>query len=147
MPRRELLLLRSLVARARTTEPRGRLTDLTRRNGTHTHHTRVDGARHAVLQLHVKLWQRVGVEHRSIAQVTLRSRLNQVADLETLDRLVLGDGARAVRATDEDRVATAALVPPSVTPLFGHPAQPNLSIDTRRPRHTPRHTPCTSVLS
>ena len=76
-----LLLLGSLVTRARAPEPRRRLTDLTRVTRPHAHHTRVDGAGHAVLELHVQLRQSVRLEHTGIPHITLATSLDDIAYL------------------------------------------------------------------
>jgi len=76
-----LLLHDCLLARTRTPEPRRRLTDLTVITGPNTHHTGVDGAGHAVLELHVELRQSVRIEHTGIPHVTLATSLDDVAYL------------------------------------------------------------------
>lgn len=90
----------------------------------------VNGARDAVLQLQVHLGHGVLREDGGIRDVTCKlnvserdrakrgsqerrtnsSRLNHVADGESLDRLVLGGASRAVAASDGLDVATALLV-------------------------------------
>lgn len=74
------------------------------------------------------------IVHASLAQVTDSGRLNNVADSEALDGLVLGDSTSAVRAAHEVNVATAVLVTsstvsyplqqgshiPSIPPLLRH---------------------------
>lgn len=90
---------------------------------THTHHLGVDGARHTVRELDVELRQdvlclvshfpRIGVHtivHTSLAQVTQSGSLDNVADSEALDGLVLRHSPRAVRATHKPNVATSVLV-------------------------------------
>ena len=47
---------------------------------------------------------------RSVGKVTDSSGLDNVAHSESLDGLVLGDGARAVRAANKSDVASAVLV-------------------------------------
>ena len=57
--------------------------------------------------------------HGSIADITDGSALDHVADGEALDRLVLRDAARAVRAAHERYVATATLVTAAISSLLG----------------------------
>ena len=75
-----------------------------------THNVGVDGARDTVDHLDVQLGQRVLLVDRSLGQIADGSSLNNVAHSEALDRLVLGDGARAVRASHKGDVASAGLV-------------------------------------
>jgi hypothetical protein len=58
---------------------------------------------------------------RSIADVTDSSRLDHVANGESLDGLVLGDRAGAVGASHKRDVSTAVLVASSVSSLFRLP--------------------------
>jgi hypothetical protein len=60
----------------------------------------VDGARDTVLQLQVHLGDGVLREDGGIGDVTDSSRLNHVADGESLDSLILGGASRAVAASD-----------------------------------------------
>ena len=55
---------------------------------------------------------------RSFRDITDGSRLYHVPDSEALDRLVLGDTSRAVRATDKAGVAAAMLVATIIPPLL-----------------------------
>jgi hypothetical protein len=70
----------------------------------------VNGARDAVLQLQVHLGDSVLGEDRGVRDITDSSRLDHVADGETLDGLVLGRASRAVAASDGLDVAAALLV-------------------------------------
>lgn len=70
----------------------------------------MNGTRDAVLQLEVHLGDGVLGEDRGVRDVTNSSRLNHVADGESLDGLVLGGASRAVGATDGLDVAAALLV-------------------------------------
>ena len=98
----------------------------------------VDGAGDAVSNFDVQLGDRVfcyripislrrrqgkGVRrtrvHGSIADITDGSALDHVADGEALDRLVLRDAARAVRAAHKSYVATATLVTAAISSLLG----------------------------
>lgn len=56
-----------------------------------------------------ELWRRTGV-NASLADISNSSTLHHVPHSEPLDRLVLGDAARAVGATDEGNMATTLLV-------------------------------------
>lgn len=105
---------------------------------THTNDVGVDGARHTVDHLDVQLRKSVlcndhskqaqigqqpfspsgqtwlGLKltlvDRGVGQVTDSSSLNNVADSESLDGLVLGHGASAVGASHKGDVASAGLV-------------------------------------
>jgi hypothetical protein len=70
----------------------------------------VNGARDTVLQLQVHLGDGVLREDGGIGDVTDSSRLNHVADGESLDSLILGSASRAVAASDGLDVAAALLV-------------------------------------
>ena len=70
----------------------------------------VDGARDAVRDLDVQLWQHVLIVHAGLADVTDRSGLDDVAHREALHSLVLRDGTRAVRAAHKLDVTAAVLV-------------------------------------
>lgn len=70
----------------------------------------MNGARDTVNHLDVELGQSVLLVHGSLGQITDSSGLNNVADSESLDGLVLGDGTRAVGASHECYVASAGLV-------------------------------------
>jgi hypothetical protein len=80
----------------------------------------VNGARDAVLQLQVHLGDSVLGEDRGVRDITDSSRLDHVADGETLDGLVLGRASRAVAASDGLDVAAALLVATVVLSLLDH---------------------------
>jgi len=54
-------------------------------------HLRVDGGRDAVVDLAVDLGEHVPVDHRRVLEVSDRRGVDDVADDEALDGLVLGD--------------------------------------------------------
>lgn len=70
----------------------------------------VDGARNAVLELQVHLWDWVVLEDGGISQVADGGDLNHVADGESLDGLILWCASRAVGAADWLDVSTSLLV-------------------------------------
>lgn len=74
----------------------------------------MDSARDTVCKLDVELGERVLGVDRGVRKVTDGGGLDDVADSESLDGLVLGDSAGAVGAADESDVATAVLVAASV---------------------------------
>lgn len=74
----------------------------------------MDGTRDTVGDLDVELGQGVLGVDRSVRDVTDGSGLNDVADSESLDCLVLGHTSGAVRASDESDVASAVLVSSTV---------------------------------
>jgi len=71
------------------------------------------------VELHVELRQSVGLVHASIPHVTLHTSLADVANLEALDGLILGNTTSAVGAADDGGVPTTALVPSSISSLLG----------------------------
>lgn len=79
----------------------------------------MDGARHAVVQLGVQLGQDVLLVHGCLGDVPDSGRLDDVADDELLNRLVLRNATSAVGATDGLHVPTVVLAPSSITPLLG----------------------------
>merc|ERR1740117_208588 len=86
----------------------------------HTHDAAVDRARYAVLYLHVELREHEGLVHAGVADITLRRRIHDVANLETFHSLVLRDAAAAVHATDDSGVAAAVLRATVVAALGRH---------------------------
>lgn len=70
----------------------------------------VNSARDAVHDLDVELGQSVFLVNGSLGQVTNGSSLNNVADSESLDGLVLRDGSGAVGASHKSDVASTVLV-------------------------------------
>jgi hypothetical protein len=74
----------------------------------------VDSAGDTVLQLQVHFRDGVVGENGGVRDITDGSRLNHVADSESLDRLVLGDAAGAVGAAHGLDVAAAVLVTTAV---------------------------------
>lgn len=102
---------------------------------------RVDGARDAVCDFDVELGDHVLYSKRdssrsgdslkqkehnkhtrvdgSLADITNSGRLDHVPDGEPLDGLVLSHSPRAVRAADEDNMATSLLVTAAGTSLLG----------------------------
>lgn len=65
-----------------------------------TNNLAMDGARDTVLQLEVHLGNGVFWEYGSVRDITNGSRLDHVANGESLDRLVLWSASRAVGAAD-----------------------------------------------
>eukprot|EP00295_Goniomonas_pacifica_P046013 CAMPEP_0175904336 /NCGR_PEP_ID=MMETSP0108-20121206/4417_1 /TAXON_ID=195067 ORGANISM="Goniomonas pacifica, Strain CCMP1869" /NCGR_SAMPLE_ID=MMETSP0108 /ASSEMBLY_ACC=CAM_ASM_000204 /LENGTH=132 /DNA_ID=CAMNT_0017226131 /DNA_START=37 /DNA_END=436 /DNA_ORIENTATION=- len=88
----------------------------------HAHDLGVDCAADAVLELHVELRQSIHIQNAGVTDVALSSLLDDVANLESLHRLVLGDAATAVRAADDSRMSTALRTHcvASVTALLCH---------------------------
>lgn len=78
--------------------------------GSDSDDSRVDGARDTVVQLVVCLGQGVLGVDRGLGQVSDGGGLDDVPDRHALDGLVLGDGFRAVNASDGLDVASALLV-------------------------------------
>merc|ERR1719220_1848053 len=99
---------------------RGRLAVLARLAAPVAHHFAVDGAAHAVVQLGVQLGQRVRLVNARLLDITHGRRLDNVADDELLNGLVLGYATSAVGAADGFGVPTALLVAPMVTSLQRH---------------------------
>jgi len=87
---------------------------------TASHHVGVDGAGHAVLQLEVELRDLVHFVDGSFLHITLGSRLDHVAHLESLHSLVLGDAAGAVGAAHRHHMATALAVLATVSAFLSH---------------------------
>merc|ERR1719412_1134964 len=101
-------------------EPRRRRAVLARLPRPVPHHLRVDGARDAVVNLHVQLGEGVGCVDGRVADVTEGGGLHDVPDHELPDRLVLGDGFAAVDAADVADVATTVLRAAVVAALRSH---------------------------
>lgn len=87
---------------------------------SHADDLAVNSTRDAVLQLQVHLGYGVLGEDGGIRDITNGSRLDHVADGESLDCLVLGRAARAVAASDGLGVAAALLVATVVLSLLDH---------------------------
>lgn len=77
---------------------------------SHTHNVSVNRARDTVDHLDVQLGQSVLLVHRSLGKITDGSSLNNVANSEALDSLVLGHRASTVGASHKSDVASARLV-------------------------------------
>jgi len=85
-------------------------TDAASFSGADTNDLAVDSAAHTVLELEVHLWDGIFREDGSIRNITDGSRLDHVADGESLDCLVLWCASRAVGAADGLDVTAALLV-------------------------------------
>lgn len=110
--------VRLLVTAAETS---GRLASAAVDGVTATDDVGVDGARHAVLHLQVKLGDLVNVVDAGLLHVSLSGGLNHVADLETLHSLILGNATGAVGTANRVYVAAALAVLTTITTFFGHP--------------------------
>jgi hypothetical protein len=91
----------------------------TSNGGTDTDNVSVNGARHAVVQLDVELWQCVLVIHGGLVNITNGRGFNHVTDGEALDSFVLWDATSAVGATDGLNVSATLLVTSVIPPLGG----------------------------
>ena len=80
----------------------------------------MDGSLHRVVLLDVDLGQLVALDARSVLDITQSRRLDDVADNEALDGLVLGDGLARRHATHAVDVAAALLVTSVGATLDGH---------------------------
>ena len=88
--------------------------------GTHTDDVEMDSAGNTVLHLGVDLGKTVSVDNRGIGHILNSSALNNVADSETLDGLVLGHTAAAVHAADIAGVAAVHLGTAVIATLESH---------------------------
>jgi len=89
-------------------------------SGTDTNDLGVNGARYTVLELQVHLWYNVLVEDRCVVDVTDGSRLDHIADGESLDGLVLWCTPGAVGATNGLDVTSSILVSAVGSSLLHH---------------------------
>ena len=80
----------------------------------------VDGAGDAVLHFDVELGDDVGLEGSVLLEVLLGGGVDDVADGEALDGLVLGAETAAVHANDGLDEPAVVLVPAVVSALDGH---------------------------
>jgi len=80
----------------------------------------VNGARHAVVELGVKLRQSVHVVDRRVGDISNGGSLDDVTDHELLDRLVLGGAPSAIGASDGLDVSSALLGPSVVATFLSH---------------------------
>merc|ERR1719201_2978965 len=84
------------------------------------HDALVDGGLDAVVLLDVDFGERVGLEGGRVADVAHGGGVDDVADDEALDGLVLGDGLAGGRAAHAVDVAAALLVAAVRPALDGH---------------------------
>lgn len=80
----------------------------------------MDSARNTVVDLNVQLGQSILLVNTSLGDISYGSRLNHVADGESLDGLVLGDHTRAVGAADTADMSSSLLVASVGGSLLGH---------------------------
>lgn len=96
------------------------LADLTILNGANTNNASVDGAGNAVSILDVELRKRIVFNGGVILKILLGRSINDVADDETLDGLILRDATGAVHATNVCDVTATVLGSTVVPALGGH---------------------------
>ena len=89
-------------------------------SGSHTDDTGVDGAGHAVLLLDVQTRQLVSVDGALFLQITSGRGVDDGADDELADGLILRDGTVAVGAPHDGGVPTPVLGAPVVSTLGRH---------------------------
>jgi len=94
------------------------VSSLVGRSGTND--TGVDGTRNTVVNLQVQLWDLVLWVNRGLLHITLGGSLDDVAHLESLDRLILGDRSVTVGACDWLDVASTTSVLATIATLSCH---------------------------
>jgi hypothetical protein len=80
----------------------------------------MDGGFHTVVHFQVKLGELVFLVSRSLLDITKRGGIHNVADDETLNRLILGNGLSRGHTTDTLDVTAAVLVPSVIASLDSH---------------------------
>ena len=80
----------------------------------------MDGGFHTVVHFQVKLGELVFLVSRGLLDITKRGGIHNVADDETLNRLILGNGLSRGHTTDTIDVTAAVLVPSVIASLDSH---------------------------
>jgi hypothetical protein len=80
----------------------------------------MDGGFHTVVHFQVKLGELVFLVSRSLLNVSERRGIHDVADDETLNRLILRNGLSRGHTTDTLDVTAAVLVPSVIASLDSH---------------------------
>ena len=88
--------------------------------GTSTNDTLMDGGFDAIKHFQVELWELVFLVGRGFLDITKRRGIDNVADNESLDGLVLGDGLSSGNTTNTLDVSASVLVAAVVASLDGH---------------------------
>lgn len=109
-----------LLAVSVVTNSRGRSSDLSSLCGSNTDNLSVNSARNTVVDLDVQLGESVLLVNRSLGDISDGSRLDHVADGESLDGLVLRDHTGAVRTSDAANVSSSLLVASVGSSLLRH---------------------------
>ena len=94
--------------------------DLSCLNGSDSDNTGVDTARDTVDLLDEELWKSVLVVCRGFTNISLRRSIDNVADSETLDSLILGDTATAVSTAYGLDMTATVLGSSVISALNGH---------------------------
>lgn len=110
----------SIVCYSLPTSKLGRSSDATSLPGSSTNNTLVDSCFHTVEHFQVELGQLVFLVGRSFLDIPERGCIDDIADNETLDSLILRNGLSSRYTTNSLNVSTPLLVTSVIAPLDSH---------------------------